>query len=82
MCTGEYGGPSPYFTGPTIADQAFPAAALDYQVEDAKSGGAFGISTIWAWMGATHRKDMVQIWPGSKVSSPHLLYKVKYAMGG
>ena len=26
---GEYGGASPNFTGPTAADQAFPAAMLD-----------------------------------------------------
>ena len=59
---GEYGGENPNFTGPSKADQAFPAAILDAQV------GAKNIllSTIWAFESPSHRKDMAEIWPRSK----------------
>jgi hypothetical protein len=60
---GEYGGPNPYFTGPTVADQAFPSAMLDSQVNSSVAKGPFMLSAIWAWQCPTHRSDMVCIWP-------------------
>lgn len=64
---GEYGGPAPNFTGPTIADQAFPAAMLDLQVAAGSndSDGSFMLSTVWAFESPSHREDMTEIWPGS-----------------
>ena len=65
---GEYGGPAPNFTGPTKADQAFPSAALELQVAQAKAApgaSVFDLSMIWMWMGASHRSDSVGIWPDS-----------------
>eukprot|EP01043_Picozoa_sp_COSAG02_P038869 COSAG02_NODE_3029_length_7507_cov_4.542953_6_plen_139_part_00 len=66
---GEYGGPSPNFTGPSVSDQAFPAAMLDLQVaagaSDSSADGSFMLSTIWAFESPSHRKDMTEIWPGS-----------------
>jgi len=75
---GEYGGPGPTFTGPSAADQAYPAAVLDYQVQAAPGAGstaggvgaaasssAFPLSTIWAWACPSHRADMACIWPNS-----------------
>ena len=59
---GEFGGPNPTFTGPSVEDQGFPAAVLDAQVA---GGDAFMLSTIWAFESPSHRKDMVEIWPGS-----------------
>lgn len=63
LFVGEYGGRHPNLTGPTEADQAWPAAMLDTQVAD--KGGAFLLSLIWAWECPSHRSDMVCIWPGS-----------------
>jgi hypothetical protein len=40
-------------------------AALQLQVQAARSGGAFAISSIWAWECPSHRADMRCIWPGS-----------------
>jgi hypothetical protein len=68
---GEFGGPGPNFTGPTAADQAFPAAMLDLQVaagagdNGSGGGGSFMLSTIWAFESPSHRKDMSEIWVGS-----------------
>ena len=66
---GEYGGPAPNFTGPTNANQAFPAAMLDLQVaagaKGKGSGSSFMLSTIWAFESPSHRNDMAEIWPGS-----------------
>ena len=62
MYVGEYGGPAPTFTGPTQANQSFPKAVLDLQVQ---AGDGFFLSTIWAWSCPSHRKDMVCIWPNS-----------------
>lgn len=59
---GEYGGPNPNFTGPSVENQAFPAAVLDAQVAGDSS---FLLSTIWAFESPSHRKDMAEIWPGS-----------------
>eukprot|EP00040_Diaphanoeca_grandis_P005351 m.32492 g.32492 ORF g.32492 m.32492 type:complete len:460 (+) comp16652_c0_seq2:92-1471(+) len=64
---GEYGGANPNFTGPTAADQLFPTAILQHQVEDAKAGGAIILSAIWAWECPCHRHDMVCIYPNSTV---------------
>ena len=71
LYVGEYGGPGPNFTGPTAADQAFPTAVLDLQVADAKTGGPFALSTIWAWECPMHRSDMVCIWPNSTAPKEH-----------
>ena len=62
LFVGEFGGPNPTFTGPTKANQSFPTALLDYQVQ---AGDVFLLSTIWAWSCPSHRKDMVCIWPNS-----------------
>ena len=67
---GEYGGPGPNFTGPSVSDQAFPAAMLDLQVaagsgDSGTEDGSFMLSTIWAFESPSHRKDMTEIWPGS-----------------
>ena len=70
---GEYGGPPPNFTGPTMADQAYPSAALALQVAQAKAApnaSAFDLSTIWAFMGAWTRIapwNMVFIFPDSNI---------------
>lgn len=64
LYVGEYGARGPNFTGPSEADQAWPAAMLDAQVAD--EGGAFLLSSIWAWECPSHRSDMVCIWPGSE----------------
>jgi hypothetical protein len=65
LYVGEYGGPGPDFTGPTVANQSFPKSVLDLQTSDAQAGGVFSVSTIWAWACPSHRRDMVCIWPGS-----------------
>eukprot|EP00911_Craspedida_sp_UC1_P000266 UC1_evm4s202 len=65
LYVGEYGGPAPNFTGPTPASQRFPEDMLQLQVRDAQDGGAFMLSTVWAWACPTHRADMNCIWPGS-----------------
>ena len=39
---GEYGGPHPNFTGPSIEAQSFPAAVLDAQVRRVVGGGGGG----------------------------------------
>ena len=65
LFVGEYGGPAPNYTGPTVASQAFPASVLDAQVADAQARGAFALSAIWAWECPTHRADMNCIWPNS-----------------
>ena len=44
------------------ANQSFPTALLDYQVQ---AGDVFLLSTIWAWSCPSHRKDMVCIWPNN-----------------
>ena len=65
---GEYGGPHPNFTGPSVKNQAYPANVLDLQVSRAREmSSSFDISTIWAWMGASHRTDSVFIWPNSTI---------------
>ena len=69
LFAGEYGGPSPNFTGPSAADQALPRALLQAQVADARAGGAFALSALWAWQCPTHRSDMVCVWPGSMVKN-------------
>ena len=69
LFVGEYGGPTPNYTGPTAADQAFPQAILQAQVADAHAGGAFGLSALWAWQCPTHRDSMVCVWPGSTVKN-------------
>ena len=52
---GEYGGAGPNFTGPTAADQAFPAAMLDLQVA---AGAAAPIDTgASAGAGAGHTEE-------------------------
>ena len=66
MFLGEYGGPNPDFTGPSMQSQHFPIAALQMQVEAAHAGGAFRLSAIWAWECPSHRKDMNCIWPSSQ----------------
>jgi hypothetical protein len=65
LYVGEYGGPGPDFTGPSLSNQSFPDSILAMQVEDAKAGGVVSLTTIWAWACPSHRKDMVCIWPGS-----------------
>ena len=47
------------------ADDVTTPKALELQVADAKAGGAFDLSTVWAWMGGLHRHDMVLIFPNS-----------------
>jgi hypothetical protein len=66
LFVGEYGGKGPNFTGPSVQDQAFPAAMLAAQVNH---GPSFILSAIWAWQCPSHRKDMTCIWPNSKVRS-------------
>jgi len=66
LYVGEYGGAGPDFTGPSVANQTFNQDILDLQVADAKAGGPFALSTIWAWSCPSHRADMVCIWPGSQ----------------
>ena len=65
LFVGEFGGPTPNYTGPSVASQAFPGAVLQAQVADAHAHGAFGLSAIWAWQCPTHRCDMNCIWPNS-----------------
>lgn len=65
LFVGEYGGKGPNFTGPSVQDQAFPAAMLAAQVNH---GPSFVLSAIWAWQCPSHRKDMTCIWPNSKVA--------------
>mmetsp|Transcript_11824 Transcript_11824/g.30382 ORF Transcript_11824/g.30382 Transcript_11824/m.30382 type:complete len:444 (+) Transcript_11824:226-1557(+) len=65
LYVGEYGGAGPDFTGPSPANQSFDRDVLDIQVADAKAGGVFALSTIWAWACPSHRADMVCIWPES-----------------
>jgi hypothetical protein len=65
LFVGEYGGPAPNFTGPSLAAQAFPAAVLQAQVDDARTAGAFALSAIWAWECPTHRNKTNCIWPNS-----------------
>ena len=36
---------------------------------DAKAGGSFALSAVWAWECPTHRSDMVCIWPHSQVAN-------------
>ena len=61
----SYKGPN--FTGPLLADQAWPRAVLDAQVRSATAPGrgAWALSTLWAWECYTHRADMVCLWPNS-----------------
>ena len=64
---GEYGGPSPTFTGPRTVDVAYPTAILDAQVRSSETGAeSFLVSTIWAWECASQRDTMICIWPSSK----------------
>ena len=67
LYVGEYGGQGPNFTGPLLADQAWPRAVLDAQVRSATAPGrgAWALSTLWAWECYTHRADMVCLWPNS-----------------
>ena len=63
---GEYGGPRPNYTGPTIQSQAFPEALLSWQV--ASSKWAIGqrrrvVSSIWAWACPSHDSSMRCIYP-------------------
>ena len=62
---GEFGGPSPRFTGPSVEDVAYPVSILDAQVQSAQDSGAFVLSTIWAWECPSHRSQMICIWPNS-----------------
>ena len=62
---GEFGGPSPNFTGPSVEDVAYPVSILDAQVQSAQDSGAFVLSTIWAWECPSHRSQMICIWPNS-----------------
>ena len=59
----EYGGVGPNFTGPTLADQAWPRTVLRAQVNSSKARGAWALSTLWAWECYTHRADLVCVWP-------------------
>ena len=64
---GEYGGPSPTFTGPSTVDVAYPTAILDAQVRSSETGAeSFLVSTIWAWECTSQRDTMICIWPSSK----------------
>jgi len=65
LYVGEYGGVPPNFTGPTVVDQAWPRELLEAQVKSATAGGAWALSTLWAWECWTHRQDMVCLWPNS-----------------
>jgi hypothetical protein len=65
LYVGEYGGVGPNFDGPTLADQAWPRKLLSAQVESARAGGVWALSTLWAWECYTHRSDMVCLWPNS-----------------
>lgn len=65
---GEYGGPAPDFTGPSTADQAFPASILTAQVNATTAGGtryALPLTALWAWACPSHRSDMACVWPNS-----------------
>ena len=66
---GEYGGGAPNFTGPSAADAAYPTAVLEAQVKSANDGGAFLLSTIWAWECASERDSWACIWPNSTRAS-------------
>ena len=65
LYVGEFGGPSPEFTGPSEDAQLFPNLVLESQVESAQRNGSFLVSSIWAWSCPSHRTDMNCIWPGS-----------------
>lgn len=67
LYVGEYGGKNPHFTGPSAADQAFPKAILQAQIDDQANNGSFALSSIWAWACASHRSDMVCIYPNSTI---------------
>jgi len=61
---GEYGGPNPNFTGPSVENQSFPFHVLSFQQE---FPSALPLSTIWAWACPSHRSDMTCIYPNSTV---------------
>eukprot|EP00039_Didymoeca_costata_P006827 m.93735 g.93735 ORF g.93735 m.93735 type:complete len:423 (-) comp13409_c0_seq1:189-1457(-) len=68
LYVGEYGGPNPNFTGPSVANQEFPESTLNAQVTLSKTyPNVFALSTIWAWECPSHRQDMVCIWPNSTI---------------
>jgi hypothetical protein len=46
LYVGEYGGPNPNFTGPTVQDQSFSAAVLELQVADAAGRLPLAAGTI------------------------------------
>ena len=54
LYVGEFGGPSPNFTGPTSGAQAFPDAVLRWQAEAQPRV----LSSIWAWECPSHRESM------------------------
>eukprot|EP00662_Eupelagonemidae_sp_cell21_P045130 gene45130-47872_t len=64
LYVGEYGGQGPHFTGPSVADQSFPASMLQLQA-GAGAGSSFLLSTLWAWECPSHRGDMVCVYPNS-----------------
>lgn len=70
LFVGEYGGPNPNFTGPTVADQQFNQDLLSLQVASSKGAGRnrIGMTAVWAWACPSHRADMTCIWPGSNRS--------------
>ena len=62
---GEYGGPPPNFTGPSVEHQAFPRALLNWQVEQQQRGRRARLrtlSSIWGWMCPAKRDSMRCIW--------------------
>ena len=62
---GEYGGPPPNFTGPSMEHQAFPRALLNWQVEQQQRGRRARLrtlSSIWGWMCPAKRDSMRCIW--------------------
>ena len=54
LYVGEFGGPSPNFTGPSPSSQAFPEAVLRWQAERRPHV----LSSIWAWGCPSHRTQM------------------------
>lgn len=74
---GEYGGPAPNFTGPTLNATRFPEAVLRWQIARTVSPHQkqhkhrqpqpTTISSIWSWTCAAKRATMHCIWPGQYI---------------
>ena len=67
LYVGEYGGHTPYYTGPTVQDQLYPSQVLDLQVNSSRSSRSIPLTTIWAWACPSHRTDMVCIFMNSSL---------------